>query len=232
LNSRERIVSALNHRTPDKLPVDFGGTSTSGIHASVVYKLRQYFGLDQPGTPVKIIEPYQMLGEVKDDLKQVMGVDVVNISGPGTFFGFKKEDWKPWRLWDGTSLLVPGKFNTVINNDGSFYQYAEGDKNYPPAAVLPKSGYFFDSLRRQKPLKEGELNPYDNTEEFQHLSIDDLKYISDDTEDKYKNTEYALIGSVAASGFGDIAFIPGPMLKEPKGIRDVAEWYILQGKIM
>ena len=60
MNSRERINAALNHKTLDKLPVDFGGTPTSGIHVSMVHKLRQHYGLDKPGTHVKVIEPYQM----------------------------------------------------------------------------------------------------------------------------------------------------------------------------
>jgi len=226
LNSRDRVIAAINHKTPDKLPVDFGGTPTSGIHVSIVYKLRQHFGLDKPGTPVKVIEPYQMLGEVSDDLKDIMGADTEGVSGPGTFFGYKKVDWKPWSLWDGTPVLVPGGFNTIQNENGSTYQYADGDKNYPPSAVMPKNGYFFDSLPRQKPFSENELNPKDNTEEFSYMDKEDLIYISSRVEDRYKNTNYAIIGNVSASSFGDIAFVPGPMLKDPKGIRDVAEWYI------
>jgi len=226
MNSRERITCALNHKSPDRLPVDFGGTSTSGIHVSIVYKLRQHFGLDIKGTPVKVIEPYQMLGEIKDDLKNLMGIDVASIGVPGTFFGFNKENWKEWDLWDGTPLLVPEKFNTDANSDGSYYQYAEGDKNYSPAAIMPRNGYFFDSLNRQKPFIEEDLNPYDNTGEYKALSDSDLFYISDEVNKKYNNTSYALVGSIASSGFGDIAFVPGPMLKEPRGIRDVTEWYI------
>jgi len=226
MNSRERITCALNHKSPDRLPVDFGGTSTSGIHVSIVYKLRQHFGLDIKGTPVKVIEPYQMLGEIKDDLKNLMGIDVASIGVPGTFFGFNKENWKEWDLWDGTPLLVPEKFNTDANSDGSYYQYAEGDKNYSPAAIMPRNGYFFDSLNRQKPFIEEDLNPYANTEEYKPLSDSDLFYISDEVNKKYNNTSYALVGSIASSGFGDIAFVPGPMLKEPRGIRDVTEWYI------
>ena len=226
MNSRERINAALNHKTPDKLPVDFGGTPTSGVHAGIVYKLRQYFELDNPGTPVKIIEPYQMLGEVKDDLKQVMGIDVKEISGSGTMFGFKKEYWKPFELWDGTPLLVPGEFNTEKNPDGTIYQYAEGDREYNPSAVMPKKGYFFDSIIRQKLFAENELDPKDNTEEFNILSDFDLSYIGSITEEGYKNTEFALTGNVVSSSFGDIALVPGPMLKDPKGIRDITEWYI------
>jgi len=226
LNSRERINTTLNHKTPDKLPVDFGGTTTTGIHVSVVYKIRQYYGLDEPGTPVKVIEPYQMLGEVKDDLKDIIGIDVISASGPNNFFGFKNEGWKPWQLWDGTPVLVPEKFNIEINENGSVYQYAQGDKNYPPCAVMPNKGYFFDSLNRQKPFNEKDLDPIDNTEEFKYLGDDDLEYIKQDTERKYSNSSYAIVGTLVSSGFGDIALVPGPSLKDPKGIRDVTEWYI------
>jgi hypothetical protein len=68
MTPRERIVATINHRQPDKLAVDFGGGFQTGIAVSVVYKLRQELKLDPPGTPVKVTEPYQMLGEVKADL--------------------------------------------------------------------------------------------------------------------------------------------------------------------
>ena len=56
----------------DKLAVDFGGGFQTGIHVSVVYQLRQALGLDRPGTPVKVVEPYQMLGEVAPDSWRVL----------------------------------------------------------------------------------------------------------------------------------------------------------------
>ncbi len=34
------------------------------------------------------------------------------------------------------------------------------------------------------------------------------------------------MGLIASSSFGDIAIVPGPMLKNPKGIRDIEEWYV------
>jgi len=76
MDPRERIKLAISHKDPDKLPVDFGSSPTTGIHVSVVYRLRQHYGLDKPGTPVKVVELYQMLGEVADDLKDVMGVNI------------------------------------------------------------------------------------------------------------------------------------------------------------
>ena len=150
MNSRERIRSVLAHKQPDKLPVDFGSSQATGIHVHIVYKLRQYYGLDKPGTPVKVIEPYQMLGEIADDLKDVMGVDVAILEGRGTFFGYNKKDWKEWKLKDDTPILVPNLFNTEENEDGSVYQYAEGDKSYLPSAKMPSRGFFFDCIERQK----------------------------------------------------------------------------------
>ncbi len=226
MNSRERIKCALSHKQAGKLPVDFGSSPTTGIHISNVYRLRQYYGLDEPGTPVKVVEPYQMLGEISDDLKDIIGVDVTVLEGKGTFFGYNKENWKEWKLNDGTPVLVPGLFNTQKNKDGSMYQYAKGDKNFPPSAKMPSKGFFFDSIIRQKEIVEEELNPEDNLEEYSLISKKDLNYLKKQAENVYNNTEYAVMGVIGSSGFGDIAFVPGPMLKNPKGIRDVEEWYV------
>lgn len=226
MDSRKRILTTLEHKQPDKLPVDFGSSPTTGIHVSIVYKLRQYYGLDDLGTPIKAIEPYQMLGEVKDDLKEVIGVDIAILEGKTTFFGFGKGNWKEWKLDDGTPVLVPGLFNTEKNDDESIYQYAEGDKNYPPSAEMPAKSFFFDAIIRQKPIVEEKLNSEDNLEEFNLLNDKDLIYLKETVLNLKRDNNYAVMGIVANSGFGDIAFMPGPMLKNPKGIRDIAEWYI------
>ena len=83
MNSRERIAAACAHTEPDKLPVDFGGGFQTGIHVSMVYQLRQALGLDPPGTPVKVVEIYQMLGEIAPDLRDALGIDTVSLHGTG-----------------------------------------------------------------------------------------------------------------------------------------------------
>jgi hypothetical protein len=226
MNSRERIRKALLHQQPDKLPVDFGATPVTGIHASMVYKLRQYYGLDTPGTPVKVVELFQMLGEIKDDLKKIMGVDCTVLEGKGTTFGFDKENWKEGGLFDGTPVLVPKLFNTEPNEEGGIFQYAGGDKSYPPSGVMPKNGFFFDSTVRKTEVDDENLDPQDNLEGIVVISDQDLKYLKEKAEDLYKNTSYSIIGMHVPSSLGDIAWIPGPNIKDPKGIRDVAEWYI------
>ena len=72
MTSRERVVKALHHQEPDLVPMDLGGSAVTGMHASSVYRLRQALGLDAPGTPVKVVEPYQMLGEIQADLRAAL----------------------------------------------------------------------------------------------------------------------------------------------------------------
>jgi len=72
--SRERVLRALDHQETDRIPIDFGGTAVTGIHVSCVAALRDHYGLGK--RPVKVHEPYQMLGWVENDLKEAMGIDV------------------------------------------------------------------------------------------------------------------------------------------------------------
>ena len=226
LTSRERVEIALNHQEPDRVPLDLGGCGQTGMHVSTVYQLRQALGLDAPGTPVKVVEPYQMLGEIKPDLLEAVGGDVVSLSGLSTLFGFKNENWKPWTFHDGTPLLVPEHFNTEPAADGSIYMYAHGDKSYPPCARLPVGGWYFDSIIRQGPIDDNSLNVEDNLEEFGPISDDDLEHLARESARLYNETDKAIMLVLGGTGFGDIALVPGPMLKNPQGIRDITEWYI------
>jgi hypothetical protein len=196
------------------------------MHVDTVYLLRQALGLDAPGTPVKVIEPYQMLGEIKLDLAGRLGVDVVSLGTPGTLFGFKSEGWKAWKTFAGTPVLVPEGFNTEVDENGDLYMYAGGDQSYPPAAKMPAGGFYFDSLKRQGPLEEEALRLEDNLEEFSPLSDGDLNFLHQESARLYEGTDKAIMLVFPGAGFGDIALVPGPMLKNPKGIRDVEEWYI------
>ena len=140
MTGRERVRTALSHREPDMVPMDFGATPVTGIAASAVYAVRQALGLDAADEPVKVVEPYQMLGEVADDLRAALGIDVTGLGGRATLFGFANQDWKPWRLFDGTPVLVPGAFNTDPEPDGSILMYPEGDRAALPSGHMPAGG--------------------------------------------------------------------------------------------
>lgn len=226
VTSRERVELALAHETPDRVPVDLGGSSVTGMHVSVVYGLRQALHLDPPGTPVKVIEPYQMLGEIRPDLMDALGIDVVGLISPRTMFGFENEGWKPWTTFDGTPVLVPAGFNTDPEPSGDLLLYPEGDRSVPPSGHMPAGGWYFDAIVRQPPIDDEALNVEDNLEEFGPISDEDLGYYAQEAERLYTETDKAILANFGSTGFGDIALVPAPWLKHPKGIRDIEEWYV------
>jgi hypothetical protein len=226
MNSRERVQASLNHRDPDRVPLDLGGSPVTGMAASSVYVLRQALGLDAPGTPVKVVEPFQMLGEIGPDLVEALGVDVMPLSKPTTMFGFRNESWKPWTLPDGTPVLVPGGFNTELTPEGDLLLYPEGDRSVAPSGRMPAGGYYFDAIIRQPAIDEPTLSYVDNTEEFTPISGGDLEYLAREADRLYTQTDKAILANFGDTSFGDIALVPAMWLKHPKGIRDVAEWYI------
>ena len=172
VTSRERLSTALNHRSPDRIPVDFGSTPVTGIHVRVVEALRRELGL--PRVPVKAIEPYQMLGEVDDALLAAMGIDVVGAPPRATMFGFENVGWREYKLPWGQTVLVPAAFQTTIDAEGDTLIYPEGDRAARPSGRMPVSSYFFDTIIRQEPIDEAKLDPGDNTEEFTPCSAEDL----------------------------------------------------------
>jgi len=226
MNSRQRVNLTLSHRPPDRIPLDLGASAVTGMHVSSVYLLRQALRLDPPGTPVKVVEPYQMLGEIQPDLMDVLGVDVVQLGSPKTLFGFRNEGWKPWALFDGTPVLVPEAFNTKPEPNGDLWMYPEGDRFAPPSGRMPAGGYYFDTIVRQPPIDDALLNPEDNLEEFSLISEQDLAYFGEKARLLFDETDKAILANFGGTAFGDIALVPVPWLKNPKGIRDIAEWYM------
>jgi len=226
MTGRELVFRALNYEGVDRVPVDLGGTPCSGAHVSVVANLRRALGLDNGGEPVKVVEPYQMLGEVDADLRTALGIDVANLPGPKNFFGFENADWKRWRTFDGTDCLVPGKFNTEVEANGDILFYPEGDKSVPASGRMPKGGYYFDSIIRQRPIDDDKLDPADNLEEFGPIGEEDLGYYERTAAELYEESDLAIAAAFGGCAFGDIALVPAPWLKDPKGIRDIEEWYI------
>ena len=226
MTSRERVLTACNHRAPDTLPIDFGGSFLTGIHVDAVYALRQHFGLDAPGTPVKVVEIYQMLGEVKDDLGKALGVDTASLAGTNTMFGFAAEATKEWTTFAGTPVLVPEAFNTDPEPNGDLLQYPEGDKTAPPSGHMPHGGHFFDAIVRQDPIDEAQLDPMDNCEEFGLIGDDELEHYRSEAKRLREKTDKAVFCSFGGLTFGDIALVPAVHLKHPQGIRDLQEWYL------
>jgi hypothetical protein len=223
MTSRERVVTTLHHRQPDAIPVDFGGTAVTGMHVNCVAALRDHYGLEK--RPVKVHEPYQMLGFIDEDLKRVLGIDVEGVYAAETMFGFRNENWKPWRMDNGLEVLVSEHFKTTKDEKGDTLIYPKGDRSAPPSGRMPRNGFFFDSIIRQERIDEEKLNPEENLEEFGLISERDLDYFEHASKEMAQ-TGRAVIATFGGTAFGDIALVPAPFLKHPKGIRDIEEWYV------
>ena len=224
MTSKERFDLTVNHKQPDRMMVDFGGTSVTGIHVLAVENLRKYYGLESK--PIRITDAFQMLGEIDAELGEILGTDTVAAKSKKNSFGISnqppyKEFLTPW----GQVVLVSEGFNTTTGTNGDIISYPQGDLSAEPSARMPVSGYFFDAIIRQKPFNEEDLNPDDNLEEYGLISDEDLEYWKSVTQ-QARATGKAVVAGLGGTGLGDIAHIPGMKLKNPKGIRDIAEWYM------
>jgi hypothetical protein len=225
MTGRGRLAASLAHRSPDRVAVDFGASFVTGIHVSAVTRIRRRL-LGETGHRAKVIEPYQMLGEIDDELRAVLPVDVIGVLGRRSIFGTESRDWKPFTLFDGTECLVPGSFNVTRAPDGGWHIYPEGDTSAPPSGHMPLGGYFFDSIVRQPPIDEDRLDPADNTEEFAPLDEADLAFYREQKRWFEERRDFGALLVIPGAAFGDIALVPAPFLKHPRGIRDLEEWYV------
>ncbi|HEX2973095.1 MAG TPA: uroporphyrinogen decarboxylase family protein [Tepidisphaeraceae bacterium] len=102
MTSRQRVLSAVNHVQPDRVPIDFGGHRSSGIMAIAYRKLREHLGL--PERLPRVYDMIQQLAIIDEDVLHRFGVDTIELGR-----GFCQEDryWKPWQLPDGSDCLIP-----------------------------------------------------------------------------------------------------------------------------
>lgn len=102
MTSRERVLTALNHREPDRIPVDLSGHRSSGIAAIAYARLRKHLGL--PARPIRVYDPVQQLAIVDEDVLQLFRVDTIEL---GRAFALEDKHWADWTLPDGTPCLMP-----------------------------------------------------------------------------------------------------------------------------
>jgi uroporphyrinogen decarboxylase len=102
MTSRHRVLTALNHHEPDRIPVDLSGHRSSGISAIAYPKLRAALGL--PPKTIRVYDPVQQLAIVDEDVLQRFGIDTIEL---GRAFALADRDWADWVLPDGTPCQIP-----------------------------------------------------------------------------------------------------------------------------
>jgi uroporphyrinogen decarboxylase len=102
MNSRDRVLAALNHVETDRVPIDLSGYRSSGISAIAYPKLRAFLGLEPK--PIRVWDIQQQLAIVDDDILNRFDVDTVEL---GRGFALNDADWMDWTLPDGSPCQVP-----------------------------------------------------------------------------------------------------------------------------
>jgi uroporphyrinogen decarboxylase len=121
MKSRERIISSINHKEPDKVPIDFNSHRSSGISVQAYKNLRKYLGLKP--SKLYVYDIVQQLAIVEDDILDIFNIDVVQLG----YDYYKKNDyWKDWELEDGTLCKIPSFINIEQSNKGNIIRGDEG----------------------------------------------------------------------------------------------------------
>jgi len=102
MTSRERVMTALNHHEPDRVPIDLSGHRSSGISPIAYLRLRRSLGL--PERVVRVYDPIQQLAIIDEDVLDLFGVDTVEL---GRGFALEDSNWSDWVLPDGTPCRMP-----------------------------------------------------------------------------------------------------------------------------
>ncbi len=225
MTKRERFRQTLNHEQPERVVLDAGATGQTGINASTIYKLRKLCGLEEK--PIKIIEPFQMLGEIDEELRDILGTDVIGIWNRGNMIGTLNEEYQPFTMPDGTPVLMPSTLTYDKDAQGGYVLYPSGDKSCEPSLHMTNDGSFFDNIERCKSYDENLLDALkDFKEDFSVATDEDARYWEKRSMQLYQDTDYGIIGILGGAGLGDVATVPGPATKHPKGIRTVEEWML------
>ncbi len=136
MTSRQRVLAAIDHRPPDRVPIDLGSTPSSNISAIAYNRLVRHLGLG--GGPAKVYDVVQQLAQPDDAVLDHFGIDVVDI---GRAFNRTAESWRPATLPGGENVLLPSWFSPQPAADGGWEVFAPDGTRI---AAMPAGGWFFD----------------------------------------------------------------------------------------
>jgi len=136
MTSKERIMAAIGHKTPDRVPLDLGGTPSSGISAIAYNNLKKHLQITEGNT--RIYDVVQQVVIPEPEIMERFGVDVIDI---GRVFNTKDEDWYDTTLADGSKAQYPVWFKPEKQADGAYLVH---DKEGTLIAKMPVGATFFD----------------------------------------------------------------------------------------
>lgn len=196
LTARERVVRTLRREPVDRMPIDLGSHTSTGISAFACWRLREHLGL--PTDRVWIPDCVQLLAYVDEDLRQRFHVDCIMLAPPWT-------QPRRWRPREGFEFTVPVALDPQQSAEGGWV-VRQGARSMR----MPPGGYYFD----------GDWLSYwgSGNEDA------DLASYAREAERIYKETPYATNFTGCGHGGGFGAFFGGvdrcvQMLEDPETVK-------------
>ena len=186
MTSRERVLKAVNHQVPDRVPIDLGAIGASGINAAVYDQLKRRMGIF---TPTKISDAMQIIAEVEPEMIERLHVDVLPLqSRTARWSSMDARQGLHKRLFCGLDVYFPPGTNIVSNEVGDWLLCNAAGI---PHARMPKDGYYFDHLT---PSMSGLSIDPKAFRPARTVSDEDLQLIGDRATYLFGNTDKALLG--------------------------------------
>lgn len=171
MNSRQRVLLTLDHKEPDRIPIDLGATIVSSITKSSYIPLKQHLGI--PLEEIKLLDYVQQLPYLDEALMQRFGVD--------------------FRMVQLPAATAP---ELKVFEEGNYYAFIDrwGSKLHMPK----EDGYYFDWV--EFPIKEFTLEALDRYAWPRPDPKKYILQLGEQAKYLYENTDYALVGSAVIGG--------------------------------
>jgi len=231
MKPRERVLMSLEHKEPDRVPIDLGGTRSTGIMAIAYAKLKQYLKLTTG--EIRVYDINQQLAEPEKEILELFSVDVIDInrSLPPAY---PEQDirWIEWELPDGTSCKVPSEFYPsiapvtvipsspgkgkirLVKDDKDGWALKWGEITW--ARMSKNSVYFTDvyhplaKAESKKEIDEFFEGAYDKELRYPYLMTkEDAESLRNRAKYLYEHTDYALVGSFGGNFIESSEFLMG-----------------------
>ena len=189
MNSRERVMTAINLEQPDRVPIDLAGHAASGINIAAYMRLKEHLGLVTDG--VQVYDIFGMMARVAPEIVERFAGDAMLVPALCPRFDIAIDRWRPWRLFDGTPVQMPAGFRTVREKDGGLLLMVGGEA----VGRMPRNGHYFSELANAAMggLDSLEDPPDPDRVSFPLLSDEDLRFRQEIARNLFETTDKALV---------------------------------------
>jgi len=222
MKPRDRVLISLRHEEPDRIPIDLGSTHVSTLNPLCYRDLRKYLGLSE--RPARVKDVVAQLTEIDVELIKLFHVDLIDVNRhlPPTntevyyrdvFYqcmscvyrdnvSGKAEIYEPiWKIWThshfGFSEEIPACIDiNVEGNNIAIYLYKTvllGKGSISGTTFSPPDAHGINPLANAQSVEDVKRFDWDVFK----VSDRYIQFLREKAEYLYKNTDYALVFSLA-----------------------------------